>query len=92
VQIGMVRMLGGAEVGRFMSFMNPGFPLSPSCLETLKDRHGHALTGAWLATQPPYNQVLSDAMTFLGATSIVGSQNRQSDVAVMRRSLKRRES
>ena len=89
VQIGMVRIRGGAEVGRFMSFMNPGFPLSSWSLKTLKDRHGHPLTDAWLATQPPYNQVLSDAMAFLGATSIVGGQNCQFDVAVMRHSLKR---
>ena len=89
VQIGMVRVKGGVEVGRFMEFMNPGKPLEKWARENLRDSEGNPLTESWLQSKRPYEQVLCDALSFLGETSIVGGQNCSFDIEVMRDSLQR---
>ena len=89
VQIGMVRLKGGVEVGRFMEFMNPGKPLEKWARENLRDSEGNPLTESWLQSKRPYEQVLRDALSFLGETSIVGGQNCSFDIEVMRDSLQR---
>jgi ATP-dependent DNA helicase PIF1 len=89
VQIGMVRVQGGERVGQFMEFMNPGKPLSDWCRKNLRDSDGNLLTDAWLASKRPYDEVLRDALNFLGDSCIVGGQNCTFDVGVMRHSLQR---
>lgn len=89
VQIGMVRIRGGERVGHFMEFMNPGKPLSDWSRQNLRDSDGNLLTDAWLASKRPYEEVLHDALNFLGDTLIVGGQNCNYDVGVMLHSLRR---
>lgn len=89
VQIGMVRIRGGERVGHFMEFMNPGKPLSDWSRQNLRDSDGNLLTDAWLASKRPYEEVLHDALDFLGDTLIVGGQNCNYDVGVMLHSLRR---
>jgi len=89
VQIGMVRVRGGVEVGRFMEFMRPGKPLEPWARDNLRDSDGNLLTDSWLQSKRPYEDVLRDALRFLGDTCIVGGQNIGYDIQVMRNSLER---
>jgi DNA polymerase III epsilon subunit-like protein len=85
----MVRIRGGERVGHFMEFMNPGKPLSDWSRQNLRDSDGNLLTDAWLASKRPYEEVLHDALNFLGDTLIVGGQNCNYDVGVMLHSLRR---
>jgi len=67
VQIGLVRIRDGQIVERLNLYMNPGVPLSGWSKDNLKRYDPETgkmiqMTDEWLATQPPYADVLRQAI------------------------------
>jgi DNA polymerase III epsilon subunit-like protein/GNAT superfamily N-acetyltransferase len=92
VQIGLVRIRDGQIVERLNLYMNPGVPLSGWSKDNLKRYDPETgkmiqMTDEWLATQPPYADVLRQAIEFMGPNPILVAQNHPFDKMAMEQAL-----
>ena len=89
LQIAIYKVVNGEIVDKFVSYMNPGSPLSSWAMASLKDDKGNPVTPEWIASLPTKSEVIAKALEFLGPDAVLAGHNiADFDLEVLNRTLK----
>lgn len=89
IQIAIYKVVNGEIVDKFISYMNPGSPLSSWSMANIKDDKGNRVTPEWIASLPTKSEVIAKALEFLGPDAILAGHNvADYDLEVLNRTLK----
>ncbi len=79
VEIGAARVVNGAIVDRFHAMVNPFRPISAKATQI------HGYTEADVKDAPPFNAVLPQFLTFVGADVLIAHNGQHFDIPVLKR-------
>jgi antirestriction protein ArdC/DNA polymerase III epsilon subunit-like protein len=89
IQIAINKVVDGQIVDTFVSYVNPGSPLSAWAMANLKDDKGNPITQEWIASLPSKSEVIAKVLEFLGPDAVLAGHNVAAfDLEVINRTLR----